>query len=147
MDISGLALFAVLSSVGCAVDAPCSMGKCTVIVKRVQHVSIPIPMGGADQVRAFYTGVLGIPEKKVPRELDAAKLTWFAVGDDEDEIHCYVEEDYLNRSNAQHLCLEVEDIAAMRQRVMDAGVPIEETTTIAFVHGFLYGIRSAISLN
>jgi len=99
-------------------------------VKRVQHVSIPIPAGGADQVRAFYTGILGIPEKKVPRELDANKLTWFAVGPDEHEIHCFVDDDYQNRSTAQHLCLEVDDIDAMRSALRNAGVAIEETIAI-----------------
>lgn len=100
------------------------------IVKRVQHVSIPIPMGGADQVRGFYTGVLGIPEKRVPKELDATRLTWFAVGDNEDEIHCFVDDDYENRSTAQHLCLEVDDIAGLRERVQAAGVQIDETIAI-----------------
>jgi len=99
-------------------------------VKRVQHVSIPIPPGGADQVRAFYTGILGIPEKKVPRELDATKLTWFAVGPDEHEIHCFVDDDYQNRSTAQHLCLEVDDIVALRSALTKAGVAIEETIAI-----------------
>ena len=100
------------------------------IVKRVQHVSIPIPMGGADQVRAFYTGVLGIPEKSVPKELDAARLTWFAVGEDEHEIHCYVDDDYKERSTAQHLCLEVDDIDELRRQVSAAGVQIDETIPV-----------------
>jgi catechol 2,3-dioxygenase-like lactoylglutathione lyase family enzyme len=101
-----------------------------VIFKRVQHVSIPIPMGGADQARAFYTGVLGIPEKRVPKELDATRLTWFAVGEDEHEIHCFVDDDYEDRSTAQHFCLEVDDINGLRKQVDDAGVQIDETIAI-----------------
>jgi catechol 2,3-dioxygenase-like lactoylglutathione lyase family enzyme len=87
-------------------------------------------MGGADKVRAFYTGVLGIPEKKVPKELDASRLTWFAVGPDEHEIHCFVDDDYENRSTAQHLCLEVDDLDALRDRVNTAGIQIDETIAI-----------------
>jgi catechol 2,3-dioxygenase-like lactoylglutathione lyase family enzyme len=87
-------------------------------------------MGGADKVRAFYSGILGIPEKRVPKELDATRLTWFAVGDNEDEIHCFVDDDYENRSTAQHLCLEVDDITALRERVKAAGVQIDETVAI-----------------
>jgi catechol 2,3-dioxygenase-like lactoylglutathione lyase family enzyme len=99
-------------------------------VKRVQHVSIPIPAGGADQARAFFTGALGIPEKRVPKELDASKLTWFAVGRDEHEIHCFVDDTYQNRSSSQHLCLEVDDLEETRARLANAGVQIDETIAI-----------------
>lgn len=99
-------------------------------VKRVQHVSIPIPAGGADRARAFFTGALGIPEKRVPKELDVSKLTWFAVGSDEHEIHCFVDDDYQNRSSLQHLCLEVDDLEETRNQLVAAGVQIDETTVI-----------------
>ena len=78
--------------------------------RRVQHVSIPMPPGGAEQARAFFGAALGLVEKQVPASLDASKLTWFSVGDDEHEIHCFVDPDFENRSTAAHFCFEVEDI-------------------------------------
>jgi len=93
--------------------------------RRVQHVSIPMPPGGAEQARAFFGGALGLVEKQVPASLDASKLTWFSVGDDEHEIHCFVDPDFENRSTAAHFCFEVEDIEALRDRVSAAGIAFD----------------------
>jgi catechol 2,3-dioxygenase-like lactoylglutathione lyase family enzyme len=95
-----------------------------VLVKivRVQHVSIPIPPDGADAARAFYGGVLGLREKQVPSALDASQLTWFAVGEDEHEIHCFVDMGFQDRATAAHLCLETDNLEALRTRIRDRGV-------------------------
>lgn len=98
-------------------------------VKRLQHVSIPIPSGGGAAARRFYGEVLGLREKAVPQSLDAASLTWFDVGADEHELHCYVDEDFRNRSTAQHLCFEVNDLAAVRETIERAGVRLEPEPT------------------
>lgn len=98
-------------------------------VKRVQHVSIPVPEGGSRTAKEFYGEVLGLREKRVPRSLDAATLTWFDVGTDEHELHCYVDDEYQNRSTAQHLCFEVGDLAAIKQRINAAGVRLEPEPT------------------
>jgi catechol 2,3-dioxygenase-like lactoylglutathione lyase family enzyme len=81
-----------------------------------------MPPGGAEEARAFFGGALGLVEKQVPASLDASQLTWFSVGDDEHELHCYVDPDYENRSSAAHFCFEVEDIEALRTRVREAGL-------------------------
>jgi len=94
-------------------------------IKRVQHVSIPIQPGGAERARAFYGDVLGLDEKAVPASLDASMLTWFAVGDQEHEIHCFVDPDFEHRTTAAHLCLEVADIAALRQRIAERGIAFD----------------------
>ena len=99
-------------------------------VNRVQHVSIPVSPGGADRARWFYGEVLGLPEKSVPVELDSSRLTWFDVGTNEDEIHCFVDEDYENRSSGAHLCLEVDSIDELRQTLTKHGVAIDETIAI-----------------
>lgn len=94
-------------------------------IVRVQHVSIPIPAGGGDEARAFYGGVLGLDEKQVPAALDGSQLTWFAVGETEHEIHCFVDPEYRNRSTAAHLCLEVDDLESLRQQIADRGVAFD----------------------
>jgi catechol 2,3-dioxygenase-like lactoylglutathione lyase family enzyme len=98
-------------------------------IRRVQHVSIPIPPGGAHRARQFFNGVLGLPEKTIPASLDSSQLTWFAAGDGEHEIHCFVDPDYQNRSTAAHLCLEVDDLAAMRAEIEDAGISLDHEPT------------------
>lgn len=91
-------------------------------IKRVQHVSIPIPPGGAEKARAFFEGALGLTEKRVPASLNADMLTWFAVGQEGHEIHCFEDPDFGNRSSGAHLCLEVADLSALRKRVAEAGI-------------------------
>jgi catechol 2,3-dioxygenase-like lactoylglutathione lyase family enzyme len=98
-------------------------------VKRVQHVSIPVPPGAAAVARQFYGEALGLREKAVPSELDASMLTWFDVGEDEHELHCFVDDDYENRSTAQHLCFEVGDLEALKRQIAAASVQLEPEPT------------------
>lgn len=69
-----------------------------------------------------------MPEKTVPRELDSTLLTWFCAGDDEDEIHCFTDPDFENRSTGAHLCLEVDDVQATRERLIASGIALEPET-------------------
>jgi catechol 2,3-dioxygenase-like lactoylglutathione lyase family enzyme len=98
-------------------------------IKRVQHVSIPISPGGAEAARGFYGDVLGLAEKQVPASLDAETLTWFAVGEDGHEIHCFVDSAFVHRTTGAHLCLQVEDIAALRNRITERGVEFDHDPT------------------
>jgi catechol 2,3-dioxygenase-like lactoylglutathione lyase family enzyme len=107
--------------------------------QRLQHASVPMPPGGNDEARAFYGRTLGLQEVEPPSTLDTAALVWFRVGDDGHEVHVFTEEHLGPNSPGQHLCLQVDDIDAIRQRLNDHGVPIEETTPIKnrprfFVH-------------
>lgn len=96
-------------------------------VVRIQHVSIPMPVGGNAQARAFYGDQLGLEEKKVPDSLDANMLVWFRLGDD--ELHVFTEEGE-SKSPGQHLCIQVDDLQAWRKTLSDKGVNIEETERI-----------------
>ena len=98
-------------------------------VKRVQHVSIPVPAGRATEIVRFYGEVLGLREKRVPRELDDGTLTWFDLGSDEHELHLFVDDDFQNRSTTQHLCLEVDDLESMKSRIEAAGIALEPEPT------------------
>lgn len=86
----------------------------------IQHVSIPRPPGAASrqQVQAFYGGLLGLVEKPVPHSIQHLDLVWFGVG--EQELHCFAEEAFDNRSG-RHFCLVVDDVAAIRERLRAAG--------------------------
>lgn len=88
---------------------------------RIQHVSIPRPPGEASraQAAAFYGELLGLEQKPVPATIAHLDLIWFDVGEGT-ELHMFSEEPLDDRSG-RHFCLEVADVAAMRQRLADAG--------------------------
>ena len=86
---------------------------------RIQHVSVPRPPGSHAATRAFYGDLLGLEEKVVPQTIQNLDLIWFNVGDDM-ELHVFTEEPLEDRSG-RHFCLEVDDVEAMRQRLIDAG--------------------------
>ena len=97
-------------------------------VKRVQHVSVTRPYGSHDQVRAFYGDILGLTEITVPTTLRQQELIWYQAGDD--ELHLVAEDNADNTKSGRHLCLEVDDLAALRVRLGSSGVEIQEATPI-----------------
>ena len=99
-------------------------------VQRLQHASVPVPPDGAAEARRFYGGALGLEEVPVPSSLAGMALVWFRAGDGGDEVHCFPEDRLGPNSLQQHLCLEVDDLAAYRRRLADHGVTVEETTAI-----------------
>ncbi len=89
----------------------------------IQHVSIPRPPGEKSRLAAktFFSGVLGLAEKPVPRSVAHLDLIWFQAG--ELEIHCFSEAP-IEDPSGRHFCLVVDDAAAltaMRTTLLDAG--------------------------
>ena len=95
---------------------------------RLQHVSVAIRAGGADDARAFYGGLLGLTEKPVPPKLDPAQLVWFALGGDL-ELHLMQTGD--GPPPNAHFCIAVEDrLDDLRARMEAAGVETRSPTEI-----------------
>lgn len=46
----------------------------------IDHVQVAIPPGADDDARAFYGGILGLPEIPKPAPLNASGGMWFATG-------------------------------------------------------------------
>jgi catechol 2,3-dioxygenase-like lactoylglutathione lyase family enzyme len=108
-------------------------------VLRLQHVSVPMPPGGAGQARRFYGEALGLEEIPPPADLGHLSLVWFRAGEGGHELHCFTEERLGPNSPAQHLCLQVDDIEAFKERVAGHGVELEPADPIrqrprCFVH-------------
>mgnify|MGYP001031032423 CR=1 FL=1 len=103
-------------------------------IRRIQHVSVPMPPGPeSDQkARDFYGKALGLEEVPPPIDLAPRQLVWFSVGGREtgDELHCFAEPGPHPNTPTQHLCFEVDDIEATRQRLTEHGVTIQSTTDI-----------------
>lgn len=62
------------------------------MITDLHHVQIAMPAGAEDRMRAFYGGVLGLPERAKPPALAVRDGVWFAVG--ERELHCGVEPEF-----------------------------------------------------
>lgn len=90
-------------------------------ILRIDHVQVAIPAGGEAAARAFYTGLLGIPEKAKPANLAARGGVWFESG--ELKLHAGVERDFQPARKA-HPALVVEDLAGLGERLRAAGVSL-----------------------
>jgi len=93
------------------------------------HVSIPRPLGAASQqqARAFYGGLLELVEIPIPSTLSHQDLVWYAVGNQ--ELHVFGEEPRTDTSG-RHFCIQVSDQAALRERLVAAGIACSDTTPI-----------------
>jgi catechol 2,3-dioxygenase-like lactoylglutathione lyase family enzyme len=90
-------------------------------------VSIAIPPDGGDVARAFYGGLLGLEERDVLPRLDPAAFIWYRVGGDL-ELHLMLLDE--QPPDKPHVCLVVEDLAALRSRLESAGVATREGTEV-----------------
>jgi len=100
----------------------------TINVRRLQHASSPIPDGRQDELRSFYGETLGLREVPVPRTLADRGLVWFAAGGDDLELHFFP--GVPDPEHPRHLCLEVEDLEAARERLSASGYQPNETIPI-----------------
>lgn len=97
--------------------------------QRLQHVSVARPRGTASaaDARAFYGGILGLTEIEPPRSLSAMDLVWYRLGDD--ELHIFAADDAAP-DVGQHLCIQVDDLDALRAHLTDRGVPVVDDVAI-----------------
>jgi catechol 2,3-dioxygenase-like lactoylglutathione lyase family enzyme len=89
-----------------------------VTILAIDHVQLATPEGREQSAREFYSGLLGIPEKKKPPELAARGGAWFESGPV--KIHLGVEKDFRPARKA-HPGVLVDDLAALVARLEAAG--------------------------
>ena len=97
-------------------------------VTSLHHTSIPMPPDGYERARAFYGEALGMTEKNPPSSLSG--VVWFEAGSNGQEVHCFVDPNFVAHGNQQHLCLAVSDIDALRAHLLARRVPMQETVGI-----------------
>jgi catechol 2,3-dioxygenase-like lactoylglutathione lyase family enzyme len=90
-------------------------------VTGIDHVQLAMPPGGEEAARAFYEGLLGLPEQPKPPHLAARGGCWFASGTV--KVHLGVEADFRPARKA-HPALLVRDLPALVRVLADAGVGI-----------------------
>lgn len=89
-------------------------------VTRLDHVQLAMPEGREDAARAFYAGLLGIPEVPKPPAKAARGGAWFEHG--ALKIHLGVERDFRPARKA-HPGFRVADLAGLARRLEAAGHP------------------------
>ena len=90
-------------------------------VTGIEHVQLAMPAGGEDAARAFYTGMLGLPERTKPPELAARGGCWFEGPGV--KVHLGVEAAFRAAQKA-HPALLVDDLPAMIAALAAAGVAV-----------------------
>jgi catechol 2,3-dioxygenase-like lactoylglutathione lyase family enzyme len=86
----------------------------------IHHVQITVPKGAEAQARAFYCGVLDLPEVEKPDSLKGRGGLWVKVGDR--DIHIGTEDGVDRNATKVHIAYEVPDVSAWRDRMMAAGI-------------------------
>ena len=84
----------------------------------LEHVQLAMPAGGEAAARAFYEGVLGIPEQPKPPHLAARGGCWFERG--ALKVHLGVEKDFQPARKA-HPAFLVEDLSGLAAALRAGG--------------------------
>ncbi len=93
-----------------------------------EHVQLAMPAGREAEARAFYAGLLGIPERQKPPELATRGGCWFERGPL--KLHLGVEAEFRAARKA-HPALVVEDLPALRADLEKAGHRISTDAELA----------------
>ena len=102
-------------------------------VEAVDHVQLAMPAGGEDAARAFYAGLLGIPEQPKPPHLAARGGCWFE--SPSVKLHLGVEADFRPARKA-HPALLVRDLPGLLQRLRAAGVEVVEDPLEGYLRAY-----------
>ena len=92
----------------------------------LDHVQVCCPRGGEADARAFYGGVLGLPEVPKPAELASRGGCWFRIGTGHG-LHVGIMDPFVPATKA-HPALRVVDVPSLEalvERITDAGFPVE----------------------
>lgn len=89
-------------------------------IKALDHVQLAMPAGREAEARAFYAGLLGIPERPKPATLAKRGGCWFEHGTL--KVHLGVEADFRPARKA-HPAFIVDDLAGLMASLSAAGFP------------------------
>ena len=87
-------------------------------ITAIDHIQLAMPRGRESDARAFYEGVLGIPEAQKPPNLAVRGGCWFARGSL--KVHLGVEADF-HPARKAHPAFLVEDLPSLVAKIAAAG--------------------------
>jgi len=90
---------------------------------RLDHVQVAAPPGCEAAARAFYGGLLGLPEVAKPEPMRASGGAWFALG--AQQLHVGVEASFAPAAKAHPgLSVSEAELDAIAARLEAAGAPV-----------------------
>jgi catechol 2,3-dioxygenase-like lactoylglutathione lyase family enzyme len=92
----------------------------------VNHVQVNVPTADLERARDFYINFMGMTEIPRPNTFKSHGI-WMRAG--QFEMHIGVE-DNIERATRAHVAYEVDDIAAWRNKISDAGYTIKDQPLI-----------------
>lgn len=94
----------------------------------IDHVQVAIPPGADDAARAFYGGVLGLPETPKPAPLNASGGMWFVTG--VTQLHIGAQAGFVPAKKA-HPAFIVQDFDAYCALLQERGVLVRKEPQVA----------------
>ncbi|MES2325197.1 MAG: VOC family protein [Pseudomonadota bacterium] len=93
----------------------------------MDHVQVAMPVGAEDLARAFYHGILGLPEIPKPAVLAVRGGVWFQCGSV--QIHLGADPDFQAAKKA-HPALVVSDFSALAEVLARHGMAVQPKETV-----------------
>jgi catechol 2,3-dioxygenase-like lactoylglutathione lyase family enzyme len=93
-------------------------------IHSINHVQLAFPAGSEEPIRNFYSSLLGLPEVR----LAAGNALHFAAGTQ--RIDLVPTDHWQGAPSVSHLALEVQDLAALRGRLLQAQLPLVENRAL-----------------
>lgn len=103
------------------------------MISGLDHVQLAMPEGGEAAARPFFITLLGFTEIEKPESLRARGGLWLQAG--RAQLHLGVQADFVPATKA-HPAFLVDDLDALRQRLLGNGVVIKNDSSIATVPRF-----------
>lgn len=94
------------------------------MINEIHHVQVTIPRGTEEQARQFYCQLLRLQEIKKPAVIEERGGFWLQVGNR--QIHVGAEDGVERLATKAHIAYQVTNLAAMRNRLEENGVAIQE---------------------
>ncbi|WP_438727700.1 VOC family protein [Parasphingorhabdus sp. DH2-15] len=99
----------------------------------IHHVNLVIPKGEEPRARAFYEGVLGLPEVEQPDEQKVSGGCWFELGTV--RIHISIDPDFKPSTKA-HTAFQIDALQPLRERIEAAQLPVKEGSDVGGLERF-----------
>ena len=94
----------------------------------IHHGQITVPEGREDDARAFYCGVLGLPEAPKPSSLAGRGGFWLQVGSQ--QVHVGTEANVDRVATKAHLAYQVSTLADWRRTLEAQNIAVLESVRI-----------------
>jgi catechol 2,3-dioxygenase-like lactoylglutathione lyase family enzyme len=97
------------------------VGQARMHITRLDHIQLAMPKGEEEKARAFYEGLLGIPEEPKPSNLAVRGGCWFERGSL--KIHLGIDPEFVPARKA-HPAFIVMELAKLIETLTAAGVSV-----------------------